>query len=72
MFIAVVAVDFVPRWIKLANHTYLALWTVPLAVLFREWWKSELYSQYLRITLAIVMFAVVTQKLLAGTYIDGS
>jgi len=72
VFIAIVAIDFVPRWTDLANHTYLALWTVPLAVLFREWWKSELYSQYLRITLAMVMFAAATQKLLAGTYIDGS
>lgn len=72
LFIAIVAIDFAPRWINLANHTYLAFWTVPLAVLFREWWKSELYSQYLRITLAIVMFAAAAQKLLAGTYIDGS
>jgi hypothetical protein len=72
LFIAIVAVNFVPRWTSLANHTFLALWTVPLAVLFREWWKSELYSQYLRITLAIVMFAAAAQKLLAGTYIDGS
>lgn len=72
LFIAILAIDFVPRWTSLANHSYLALWTVPLAVLFREWWKSELYSQYLRITLAIVMFAAAAQKLLAGTYIDGS
>ena len=72
LFIAIATIDFAPHWTRLANHTYLALWTVPLAVLFREWWKSELYSQYLRITLAIVMFAAAAQKLLAGTYIDGS
>ena len=72
VFIAIVAVDFIPRWTSLANHTFLAIWTVPLAVLFREWWKSDLYSQYLRITLAMVMFAAAAQKLLAGTYIDGS
>jgi hypothetical protein len=72
MFIAVAAIDLIPRWTSLANHTYLALWTIPLAVLFKEWWKSDLYSAYLRVTLGIVMFAAVAQKLLAGTYIDGS
>lgn len=72
LFIAVAAIDLFPRWTALANHTYLALWTIPLAVLFKEWWKSDLYSVYLRVTLGIVMFAAVAQKLLAGTYIDGS
>ncbi|HUQ36135.1 MAG TPA: hypothetical protein VM144_07145 [Aestuariivirga sp.] len=72
LFIAIVAIDFIPRWTSLANHTYLALWTIPFAVFFKEWWKSELYSLYLRVTLGIVMFAAFSQKLLAGTYIDGS
>lgn len=65
-------IDLVPRWTFLANHTFLALWTIPFAILFKEWWKSELYSRYLRVTLGLVMFAAVAQKLLAGTYIDGS
>lgn len=72
LFIAIVVFDFLPRWTFLANHTFLALWTIPFAVLFKEWWKSELYSGYLRVTIAIVMFAAVAQKLIAGTYIDGS
>lgn len=72
LFIAIVVIDLVPRWTFLANHTFLALWTIPFAILFKEWWKSELYSRYLRVTLGLVMFAAVAQKLLAGTYIDGS
>ena len=72
LFIAVAAIDLIPRWTYLANHTFLALWTIPFAVLFKEWWKSDLYSLYLRVTLGIVMFAAFAQKLLAGTYIDGS
>jgi hypothetical protein len=72
LFIAIAVIDFAPRWTSLANHTFLALWTIPFAVLFKEWWRSELYSRYLRITIGIVMFAAVAQKLIAGTYIDGS
>lgn len=72
LFTACAVIDTIPRWTYLANHTYLALWTIPFAVLFKEWWKSDLYSLYLRVTLGIVMFAAFAQKLLAGTYIDGS
>jgi hypothetical protein len=72
LFIAVAAIDFIPRWTYLANHTLLAFWTIPLAVFFKEWWRSDLYSLYLRVTLGIVMLAAFSQKLLAGTYIDGS
>jgi len=72
LFFAVAAIDIIPRWTMLSNHAFLALWCIPVAVFFKEWWKSDLYSIYLRITLGIVMFAAVAQKLLAGTYIDGS
>jgi hypothetical protein len=72
LFIAIAAIDIVPRWTMLSNHAFLALWCIPVAVLFKEWWKSDLYSLYLRVTLGIVMLAAVAQKLLAGTYIDGS
>ncbi len=72
LFIAVAAIDIIPRWTMLSNHAFLALWSIPVAVFFKEWWKSDLYSLYLRVTLGIVMFAAVAQKLLAGTYIDGS
>jgi hypothetical protein len=72
LFIAIAAVEFIPRWTVLANHTFLALWTIPFAILFKEWWKSDLYSFYLRYTLGIVMFGAFAQKVLAGTYIDGS
>ncbi len=72
LFTACAIFDTIPRWTYLANHTFLALWTIPLAVLFKEWWKSDLYSLYLRVTIGMVMIAAVAQKLLAGTYIDGS
>jgi hypothetical protein len=72
IFIAIAVIAILPDWNGLANHSYLALWTIPVAVLFREWWKSDLYSFYLRATLGIVMIAAFSQKIMAGTYLDGS
>ena len=72
LFIAIAVIAIVPDWTSTANHTWLALWTIPVAVLFREWWKSDLYSFYLRATLGIIMIAAFSQKILAGTYLDGS
>jgi hypothetical protein len=72
IFIAIAVFVMLPDWSGLANHSYLALWTIPVAVLFREWWKSDLYSFYLRATLGIVMIAAFAQKVVAGTYLDGS
>lgn len=72
IFIAVAAIGVLPEYQVLANHTYLALWCIPIAVLFREWWTSDLYAFYLRMTLGIVMIAAFSQKILAGTYLDGS
>jgi hypothetical protein len=65
-------VAILPDWIVIANHTYLALWTIPMAILFREWWKSDLYAFYLRMTIGIILLAAFAQKILAGTYLDGS
>ena len=62
----------VPLWTFMANHTWLALWTIPVAVFFAQWWRSDLYALYLRLTFALVMLAAFAQKLLAGTYLDGS
>lgn len=72
LFIAIAAVAILPDWVVIANHTYLALWSIPAAVLFREWWKSDLYAFYLRMTLGMVMLAAFAQKILAGTYLDGT
>jgi len=72
LFIVVAAIAIVPDWTIIANHTYLALWSIPVAVLFREWWKSDSYSFYLRMTIGIVMLAAFAQKVIAGTYLDGS
>jgi hypothetical protein len=71
IFIAPAVFVILPGWTAIANHTWLALWTIPVAVLFREWWKSDLYSFYLRATLGIVMIAAFSQKILAGTYLNG-
>lgn len=67
-FLYDVAVD----WTAQANHGWLAVWTIPLAMLFAKWWEQPLYADYLRITLGIVMLGAAAQKLLAGTYLDGS
>jgi hypothetical protein len=72
VFIAIAAIAILPDWTVIANHTYLALWSIPVAILFRRWWTSDLYAFYLRMTLGIVMLAAFSQKILAGTYLDGS
>ncbi len=55
-----------------ANHGWLAVWTIPPAILFTRWWQEPQYADYLRITLGVVMIGAAAQKLLAGTYLDGS
>jgi hypothetical protein len=72
IFIVIAAISILPDWMAIANHTYLALWSIPVAILFREWWRSDLYAFYLRLTIGIVMLAAFSQKILAGTYVDGS
>lgn len=72
LFWLVAAAAILPDWSLIANHTYLALWTIGAAIIFKDWWRSDLYSNYLRVTLGIVMLAAFAQKLLAGTYLDGS
>ncbi len=73
LFAVSIFVYVAAKWAAFYNHGYLAVWTIPVAVAFGEaWWKSELYRWYLRATLGIVMLAACAQKLLAGTYLDGS
>jgi hypothetical protein len=72
LFILTAAFTRLPIWMGLANHTWLALWTIPMAVVFKDWWRSDLYALYLRVTLGVVMLAAFAQKVLAGTYVDGS
>ena len=60
-------------WPSFKNHGWLTVWTIPIAAAFgHAWWKSETYRWYLRATLGVVMLAACAQKLLAGTYWDGS
>ena len=73
LFAVSIFVYVAAKWAAFYNHGYLAAWTIPVAIAFGEaWWKSEIYRWYLRATLGIVMLAACAQKLLAGTYLDGS
>ncbi|MBY8976036.1 hypothetical protein KHP62_09480 [Rhodobacteraceae bacterium NNCM2] len=61
------------KWAAYHNHGWLSVWCLPVAALFgAAWWQSELYRWYLRVTLGVVMIAAFTQKIVAGTYLDGS
>ncbi len=64
--------DFLDGWSAQANHGWLAVWTIPVAILFAKWWEQPLYADYLRITLGVVMIGAASQKILAGTYLDGT
>jgi hypothetical protein len=72
IFTGIAAIALLPDWRLFPNHIYLALWTIPVAIVFKEWWRSDLYAVYLRVTLGVVMIAAFSQKILAGTYVDGS
>ena len=62
----------VENWATYANHGWLAVWTIPAALLFTKFWREPHYANYLRYTLGIIMLAACAQKILAGTYLDGS
>jgi hypothetical protein len=63
---------FSVEWMNAANHTWLALWLLIPLLILPEWWRESLYLTYIRYTLALVMFAAAVQKVIAGTYLDGS
>lgn len=60
------------KWTQYPNHGWLTIWILVAAPLSRCWWEDTDYWSYTRITMGIVMLAACTQKLLAGTYLDGS
>ena len=74
--VSVAALCLVPfvldQWPSYANHQWLAVWTIPAAAFFPQWWESQAYARYIRLTLALVMIAAGAQKVIAGTYVDGS
>jgi hypothetical protein len=72
IFVVGLMLSFVPGWHSAANHTWLAVWTLTPIILFRQWWKEVLFANYIRYTLGLVMVVAVFQKLIAGTYLDGS
>lgn len=69
---AVAIIPEIPAFFGLANHTLLAWWCVLPALLVSNWITSIPYAVYLRITFGLVMIAACCQKLVAGTYVDGS
>jgi len=60
------------KWSMYANHGWLTLWMLLAAPLTRCWWEDKDYRTYVRLTMGVVMLAACVQKLLAGTYLDGS
>ena len=72
LFVAGMLVHFLPNWYTAANHSWLAVWALLPLLLYPQWWERPEYSRYLRYTLGVVMIAAGLQKLVAGTYLDGS
>ncbi len=72
LFVLLLAPTVYTSWATYANHSWLALWAIPVALLFSKFWDDPLYANYLRVTLGVVMLAAFSQKVLAGTYWDGS
>ncbi|MGB0848826.1 MAG: hypothetical protein ACPGSM_18985 [Thiolinea sp.] len=60
------------KWTMHANHGWLTIWILLAAPLTRCWWADKDYWAYIRLTMGIVMLAACIQKLMAGTYLDGS
>lgn len=72
IFILSILPTAIGYWSTYANHGWLAIWLILPACFVKQWWKSEEYFQYIRISFGFVMLAACAQKLLAGTYLDGS
>ena len=64
--------DLYTVWPVMANHYFLFIWCIPMLAFVEQWWERPEYPAYLRLTLGFVMLAAAAQKLLAGTYLDGS
>ena len=73
LFAVSILIYVAAKWAAYHNHGWLTVWTIPVAVAFgAAWWDSTLYRWYLRATLGVVMLAAAAQKVIAGTYFDGS
>ena len=74
--VALYTIIYIPyvyiAWPIMANHVWLFLWTIPIISLLDRWWENQDYSNYVRITFGVVMLAAAAQKLIAGTYLDGT
>lgn len=71
-FVLAFLTSFATDWYAAANHTWLALWLIGPAALFKEWWEEPMYFLYLRLTVGAVLFLSSLQKIASGHYLDGS
>lgn len=68
--VGMLAVTNFARWSATANHSWMALWLLAPAPWIRL--GPDHYATYVRRTLALVIAWAGIQKLIAGTYVDGS
>jgi|GEM_PF-5494372 len=54
-----------------ANHAFLCLWMLAPLMLFPNQVSTPKYSQYIRLTLGIVMVTAAIQKLISGNFLNG-
>ncbi|MEO0822409.1 MAG: hypothetical protein AAF074_18530 [Pseudomonadota bacterium] len=73
LFAVAIVAYVLEKWSAYHNHGWLSFWTITVAFLFgTRWWEDETYRWYLRMTLGVVMLGACAQKIVAGTYLDGS
>ena len=73
LFSVSIGVYVADKWALYHNHGWLAVWSLGPAMIFgARWWESADFRWYLRMTLGVVMLGAAAQKLIAGTYLDGS
>ena len=70
-FISLILICF-SNWQSVANHIWLLIWIFAGLIFLNSGGKTKLVRDYVRLTLGLVMFSAAIQKVVSGTYIDGS
>ena len=71
-FLIHILTTFVISWSIFPNHGWLALWVLPAYLLFKDPLADKDYRLFVRCSLGLVMIIAGIQKIIAGTYLDGS
>lgn len=71
IFFAAIAYPILFEFRSAANHSFFALYLLAPIAFFSSQTTSETYSDYVRISLGIVMIAAATQKLISGNFLNG-